>query len=178
MNWQDIQTFPNIHYRVDVPWMFLKMNLDNYINEHKLDLNPDFQRGHVWTEQQQIAYVEFMLRQPQSGREIYFNHPGWMGSFEGDFVLVDGLQRITAAQRFVNNEIPAFGHFLSDIGGLESKRPGVKKIPSDVSFSFNIAKLQTRAEVLQWYLDFNSGGTPHSIQEINRVQELLKKEKQ
>lgn len=177
MNWQDIPQFPNIHYRVDVPWMFVERNLDTFVNEHGLDLNPDFQRGHVWTEQQQIDYVEFMLRQPQSGREIFFNHRGWMTSFEGDFVLVDGLQRITAARKFLNNELPAYGHLLKDIGGFKNKRDQVV-IPSDVSFSFQIAKLKTRADVLRWYLDFNSGGTPHAKEEIDRVRELLNKESQ
>jgi len=36
--------------------------------------------------------------------------------------------------------------------------------------------LKTRAEVLQWYIEFNAGGTPHTEAEINRVRELLKKE--
>ena len=28
--------------------------------EMGLELNPDFQRGHVWTEQQQIAFLEYL----------------------------------------------------------------------------------------------------------------------
>ena len=27
-----------------------------------LQFNPDFQRGHVWTEGQQIAFMEFLLK--------------------------------------------------------------------------------------------------------------------
>lgn len=176
MDWQDIKRFPNIHYRVDVPWNFLDDQLKHYNERGQLVLNPDFQRGHVWTEAQQIAYVEFMLREPQSGKEIYFNHPNWMGSYKGELVLVDGLQRLTAALRYIHNEIPAFNHFLKDMEGF-SKR-GENSIPNDITFSFNIAKLKTRAEVLQWYLDFNAGGTPHSQEEIARVRDLLKAEQE
>lgn len=32
-----------------------------------LQLNPDFQRGHVWTEEQQIAWLEFFLKGGKSG---------------------------------------------------------------------------------------------------------------
>jgi hypothetical protein len=171
MNWQDIKTFPNIHYSVNIPWWHLEETLDRYKTEgtHGLNMNPDFQRGHVWTEAQQIAYVEFMLREPQSGRDIYFNHPGWMSTFEGEFVLVDGKQRIEAALKFLHDEIPAFNHKCSEFGGY-------KHLPLDVCFIFNIAKLKSRADVLQWYLDFNAGGTPHAKSEIDRVRQLLEAE--
>lgn len=48
-----------------------------------------------------------MLRNPDSGKDIYLNHPNWMGSFKGNMVLVDGLQRITAA--FINYRLPPMG---------------------------------------------------------------------
>jgi hypothetical protein len=38
---------------------------------------------------------------------------------------------------------------------------------------FNINDLKTKAEVLQWYLDFNTGGTVHSDEEITRVRKML-----
>lgn len=50
----------------------------NYIEEDGLILNPDFQRGHVWTEDQQIAYVEFKLKKGKDPSPILFNHPAWM----------------------------------------------------------------------------------------------------
>jgi len=163
MRWKDIQLFPNIHYHIDVSWNMLEDTLDRFI-KMGLQLDPDFQRGHVWTEQQQVSYVEFALKIPQSGREIYLNHPGWMMSYKGDFVLVDGKQRLNAARRFINNEIPAFGTLCKDFEG---------RMPLDITFSINIAKLKTRADVLKWYLDFNAGGTPHTKQEIDRVRSLL-----
>lgn len=41
----------------------------------------------------------------------------------------------------------------------------------------NINDLQTKADVLQWYIDFNSGGVVHTDEEIERVKKLLKKER-
>ena len=176
MNWSDIPRFPNIHYRVNTPWQDIVKTMERYVGEYGLNLDPDFQRGHVWTEAQQISYVEYMLREPQSGRDIFFNHPNWMGNWEGEFVLVDGKQRLEAARRFVQNEIPAFGHFAKDIP-LTSEKGSKTKIPYSIDFVFNVAKLKTKADVLQWYIDFNAGGTPHSSKEIERVKELLAKER-
>ena len=39
-------------------------------------------------------------------------------------------------------------------------------------FLFNVNNLKTRADVLRWYLEMNTGGTPHSKEEIKRVEEL------
>ena len=44
---------------------------------YQLQLNPNFQRGHVWTEKQQMLFVEFLLRGGKSARVIYFNKPSW-----------------------------------------------------------------------------------------------------
>lgn len=129
---------------------------------------PVFQLGHVWNEIQQISYVEFVLRGGKSSRIVYFNCPSWNCEVKdggyNDFVCVDGLQRITAVLRFMNNEIPAFGIFCKDYED---------KLPVDVNLVLNVNDLKTQREVLQWYIDLNSGGTPHSSEEIQRVKQLM-----
>lgn len=32
----------------------------------------------------------------------------------------------------------------------------------------------TKEEVLQWYVDMNTGGTPHTNEEIERVKKMIK----
>lgn len=167
MKFHDIKEFPNIHYHVDIPIEYLKSTIDRYVNEHHLDMNPDFQRGYVWTEEQKTSYIEFLLKNPTSGLEIYFNHPDWMGHFKGDFVLVDGKQRLEAVLSFFDNKVKAYGYYYKE---YEDR-------PRFISLSFNVGKLQTRKEVLQWYLAFNTGGTYHTKDEVDRVKELLSKEK-
>ena len=117
----------------------------------------------MWTRKQQIDYVEFILKGGPSGKDLYFNHPGWQDDYKGDFVLVDGLQRITAVLAFLNDEIPAFGYMRKDF---------TDKIPMECHFRVNVAKLQTKREVLDWYIVMNSGGTPHSEHEIDKVKKL------
>ena len=167
MKFNDIKKFPNIHYRVDIPLDYVAQTIEDYIKEG-LIMDPDFQRGYVWTNQQKVLYVEYLLKEPVSGREIYFNHPGWMGNWKGEFVLVDGKQRLNAWMEFWTGKIKAYGHYRNEYEG---------RMPTAFGFSFNIAKLQTRKEVLEWYLDFNTGGTYHTESEIQKVKELILKEK-
>ena len=171
---QDIPQFtPPGQWECDYDLPYLIKFIDELIEgrgvKQKLEINPDFQRGHVWTEAQQIAWVEFFLKGGKTRRVIYLNNPGWQGSYKGDFVLVDGLQRLTAARRFLNNEIRVFGSLFNEYTD--------KMRMTCVTMKLNVNTLKTRKEVLKWYIDMNSGGTPHSSEEIRKVEALLAMEK-
>ena len=173
----DIKPFVrNASYRVNADWKYLREMLERYqerigpdgkLLNDGLDMDPDFQRGHVWTRNQQIAYVEYIFQGGPTGRDIYFNNPTWQGSYTAKTVLVDGKQRITAALAFLDGKIPIFGHKITEWTG---------RLPYDAHFIIHMNTLKTRKEILQWYLAFNAGGTPHSKKELDRVRELLVKE--
>lgn len=140
--------------------------------DQKVILNPDFQRGHVWTEEQQISYVEYLLRGGMSGTDIYFNCEHWHAGEANDVICVDGLQRLTACLRFVRNEIAIFGgwyykDFNETIGVFDCS-----------ALDIYINDLPTRADVLEWYLELNFAGTPHKDTELERVSKLLKMEQE
>ncbi len=170
-NFQDIPPFTrDAIYCIDISWTYLEQQIANAAEGvTSFELNPDFQRGHVWTEAQQIAFVEFALRGGQTGRHVYFNcagfHTSVQGQQDGPYVCVDGLQRITAVRRFMASEIPAFGTLYKDYEG--------RFRPMQRTFKWHVNDLKSRAEVLKWYLEFNSGGTPHTEAELERVRKLL-----
>jgi len=161
---------PHGAFAVNIPWDFLEEWLANYSRGlYKLDLSPDYQRFHVWTPEQQAAYMEFILSGGESGKVLYFNHPNWMGSYEGTLELVDGKQRMEAVRAFLRSEVPVFGSLFKDFTDNLGFGSG--------EFRVQIAKLPTRKLVLQWYLAINAGGTPHTSEELDRVRNLLDLEK-
>ena len=154
-------------------WLTRRENDPHY----RLQLNPDFQRGHVWTKEQQSAYLEYFLTGGKSGLTIYFNKPSWQAAAEGprdydDFVCVDGLQRLTALQLFLGGQLPAFGQLVHEFG------ESIRRAPNVTGLRFNVNNLQTKAEVLTWYLQMNDGGTPHTAEEIERIKAMLQAEKE
>lgn len=159
-------------YQVNYPLTSLVREIEEEVNEMGLQLNPKFQRGHVWTEEQQVAWLEYHLRGGKSGNTIYLNNPFWnsirkarQGEYS-DYVCVDGLQRITAAQRFVHNEIKVFGSYFDE---YEDKL----RLVNDNTLILNVNDLKSEKEVLQWYVDMNAGGTPHTSEEIERVKQMI-----
>jgi len=169
MKFRDIPKFTQTNYRVDVTLDYLLESIDRYKDHYDLDMDPDFQRAHVWTEDQQIAYVEYFFRGGKSGRDIFFNCTNWMNDDkEQEMVLVDGKQRLEALRRFLENEIPLLGNYFKDFEG----RMGLGH-----TISFWVNDLPDREAVLKWYLEMNSGGTPHSKAELDKVVELLNQER-
>lgn len=165
MDFNDIPLFPRSGYQVDVAWRDLLAFVERHVREEGLDLAPDFQRGHVWIEEQRIRYVEYILRGGEGGKDLCFNRPGWNGrGADGPYQILDGLQRLTSVMMFMRGELPAFGRRFAEWTGPLRHYAG---------FKWRIFELPTRADVLRYYLDMNAGGTPHSEAEINRVRALL-----
>lgn len=161
------------NYEITVNLNYLEKAIKDYEADYNLELNPDFQRGHVWTEEQQIAYVEFLLRGGVTANTVYFNCPYFddyrAEKYDMPMVCVDGLQRITALRKFIANKLPVFGYYLKDFEDYEI-------LLRKESIRININNLKTRKDVLEWYIEFNSGGTVHSKEEIKRVKKLLAEE--
>lgn len=138
-----------------------------------LEMCPDFQRGHVWSQDQQVHFIENCLRGvvASNGFLIQFNCPSW-GDWDEPTDLpaglqcVDGLQRFTAVSDFVKGNIKPFG---IDVAELAETPFSPKRFFMKVA----VHGFNRRADLLEHYLAINSGGTPHSASEIERVKALL-----
>lgn len=167
-------------YAVDIPLDMLEGWLERQAGDYVIDLDPDFQRGHVWTDEQRSRYVEFLLRGGESQVTLYWNHPSFTREknpgcdLAEELVLVDGKQRLTACLKFMRNEIPVFGHYLREFDD-ECDRRGALGM-AGARLRMNVNNLQTRRELLQWYLDLNDGGVVHAPEDIQRVRGLLRLE--
>lgn len=176
-----IGVVPKSNYGIDVSFNDIEYTLNQYKEMYDLQLNPDFQRGHVWTETHQIRFIEALLQGTigDSGRLITFNCGDFSPNNRStttvkDMVCVDGLQRLTAVRRWMNDEFKIF-HDIVD-GGVskdffDRTRLSFKSMTNGLRFQ--ILGLEHKQDVLKYYLAFNSGGVIHSDDEINRVKKML-----
>ncbi len=162
MNWSDVKMFPSTCYEIDVPWTSLERQIQDE-EAQGLDLNPAFQRIHRWTNEQRIRYLEYVLRGGEVGRNIIIACTDWRKQPTPNYALVDGKQRLETVRRFLRDELPVFGHRYSQIEGhfrfLHTR------------FRWRVVECRTQADILQLYLDINTGGTPHTPEEIEKVRE-------
>ena len=165
LSWNHFEKVRTARYRINMSWSYLF----GWIEEHECNLDPSWQRFHVWNTYQQRRYIEWCLKGGASGREFYFNDPDWFKGERGKMVLVDGKQRIRAIERFMHDELEVFG-------GV--KRSNFKKrlgMQSCCGCLINVNDFKKESEVIQWYIDNNSGGSAHTEDEIVKAKVLLKK---
>lgn len=139
----------------------------------ELNMDPDYQRGHVWTRDQQVAFVGYFLSGgpvPNIWIQRYDSaRTGGRQYHELAIEVLDGKQRLTALQAWMDGKIPA------------------RLVNGDVIWSADLSTVDwrfcrgikinyvdlTRAEQLNLYVNLNAGGTPHSPDEIARVEAMI-----
>ena len=181
--YDDVRPLRSASYVVQYPIYRIEQVLEEIHEDAQgqggeLDLNPDFQRGHVWNQDKQIAFVEAIMR-GTAPMVIRFNSPGWNGKEQRgdlnpyDVLCVDGLQRITAMREFMAGKFQVFGKYSVD--DLEETPFSFKRI--GMNWTLEMFDIPNRADLLQFYLDLNAGGVVHSAEELERVGDLLEKAK-
>lgn len=169
MKWNEIPKYKEygLSSFIEYGFIYYINFIEDEIKENNLQMNPDFQRGHIWTEEQQSKYIEFILRGGKSGRDFYFN---W-NHYTNEYVCVDGLQRTIAFKKFVDNELKVFNQYFNEFN-FGKYVANYNPLP-EFKIKVFINDLSSNKEILQWYIDMNAGGTPHSQEEIDRVKKML-----
>lgn len=158
---KDIPQLPRGLQFMDIDWT----RLEDYFKKFgDFDTDPEYQRGYCWTSEQKRDFIEFCLRGGRSASTIYWNlYPS------GLYELVDGKQRLDAVLGFMNNRVPAFGSYYSQF---------TDKLSSMVDIRFAVNHLQTRSEVVEWYIAMNTGGSRHTEHDLSIARECLEQSSQ
>lgn len=160
---KDIPQLTRANYYVNISWRYLKEWFKT-CGEYNMD--PPYQRGYVWSQKQQIAYLEYIIRGGRSGKEIYWNCPGWMKDFKGPLELVDGKQRINAVFELLDNKIPVFGHLYQEYTDqLDDLVCG---------FIWHVHDLEDPKEIVKWYISMNTGGSIHTEKDLEPAYKVLR----
>ena len=127
------------------------------INEKRIIMDPDFQRGFVWEDKRQSKLIEScLMRIPLPVFYVAENK-------DGKLIIVDGLQRLFTLNKFLNNELKLTG--LADNSVLNGKyfKNLIPSLQENVRFSqltFYILDKKTPEDVkMQVFERVNSGKT-------------------
>lgn len=169
-----IKPLSTAKWQADFRWTTMEQDIASLSDKYGgLDLNPDFQRGHVWTPSQQVHFIENCLRGivASNGLLIQLNSPQWNDDnpdtdLPPGLQCVDGLQRYTAVTEFIKGRVKPFGFTAKDLARTRFS-------PARIHMKIAIHDFTRRADLLEHYLSINTGGTPHSTEEIARVRGLL-----
>lgn len=146
------------------------------LDEGELDFDPPYQRGHVWTLDQQKDFLGFVLEGGR-GPEVFVRELELADDVKPPFYeVIDGKQRMTAFYKWWNGEIPARLSeewdreeiWVRELNEVELRRLSIGGMNTSVQFLVGVSD----AETMRFYLRLNRGGTIHTDEEISKVQKL------
>lgn len=172
-----IHAVPKSNYCIDVGFNDIEYQLNVYKETYSLDIDPDFQRDYKWTREQQIHFIESYVRGtiPDQVKTITFNCNNWDG-YDSDepqkMVLVDGKQRLQAVRAFLRGDFKIFCHLDGgvDKGFFDRTKFSFR---GTNGLKFSVLSLPNRLDYLYYYKAYNTGGTAHTKEEIESVDNLI-----
>ena len=178
MNYDEIREkiynspFNRNRYRVTIQLKRAINSMMNYthMDGSELDLHcifeavPKFQRDNdKWNTKMQSGFIENIIMGFKTDILLYeIGDKGYI-----DCNILDGLQRITAIYKFLENDLLVFGKTLTEL-----KENGILRGFSDGYINLNIFTFDNEREAVQYYIDINENIT-HSNDDIIRAKDYL-----
>lgn len=152
-------------------------NIIERLENHEYDLSPSFQRHKdLWSDEQQSRLIEsLMLKIPLPA--FYFN-----ASAEDNWIVIDGLQRLTTFNNYLLGEIDENGclrkrrfkglQYLTDFNNKtfdELPRQYIRRIKETNIIAYNVVKGTPDEIVFNIFRRINTGGVSLNAQEIRQA---------
>ena len=119
---------------------------------------PTWQRGLVWTDQQQVKLLESAWRGLNIGTYTINQSPIYEGQF--DNLLIDGQQRLNAIQCYFEDAFPVFGYRWSEVTEVDRRGFLMGR-----HFSSYITRTDDETYLREYYNMMNFGGVAHKESE-------------
>lgn len=156
------------------------------IDRGRIDLNPPYQRGDVWTEDQRVALVRSLLTGVPMPSLVLGERD--LGS-DVPYVVIDGKQRLTTVRMWLRGElaVPASWFPASEVESTTETDDGPYVTFSGLSrrgqaiasrFTLPCAEAQLRSirEEADLYTLVNGNGTPQTDEDMARAARVVGKD--
>jgi hypothetical protein len=161
-----IEWSPKVDAHQYVPLAYL----EQFLLEFPVDTDPPYQRGIVWSESNQSDFMGYLLSRGYVPKlAMATGRDGILQPAE----LFDGKQRVTAALRWLGNEIPAVTpkgtrFFRSDLDPVSER-----KLRTGYGLEFSRYRID-RWEIPEAYIRLNFRGVPHTAADYDLAVEQMR----
>ncbi len=178
--WHDVFPFRTIEEKKAVPVLNKKFDFGNVFNQpitsllHRhyywgVDMNPEYQRGNVWSLEDKVALIDSLFNDIEIGRVVLMKRD-YEDERKEAYEIIDGKQRLTALSEFYEDRFQYKGLFFSqmhpfDQNHFENKQLAVIEAPN-----------MSREKVIDYFIRVNTSGRPVNPEHLEKVKSMIKKE--
>lgn len=155
---------------MDARVSFHNCNLDSLVHKYYffgVDMNPEYQRGFVWTMDDKIKLIESIFDGVEIGKFAFVKLP-WKDSQSPGYEILDGKQRLSCLMEFMADRFAYKGVYYSQLSF------------SDKHYfcNFNITSGEaeegtTLKQKLRYFLKMNTGGRPQDPAHMEGIRQRL-----
>jgi hypothetical protein len=139
-------------------------------NKHGIDLDPEYQRGNVWSLEQKVNLVDSIFKNVDIGKFAIIKRP-W-----GDnpnkpltpklYEMLDGKQRLTAIWEYYCGRFKYKGKYFYEL------HPRDQSHFKHYTISYAETKPLTKEQTYRYFLKLNTTGTPVDPEHIAKVRKM------
>lgn len=165
-----LQRIGNAPSLIHLEWLARRSQLPRDDEQH-LVIDPEFQRGAVWTARQKRAWIEsILLDLPLPA--IFINRFGTISGGHKKYgfkdIVIDGQQRIRATAEFVAGKFKVHGERYTD-QSVVFQRVFKMNVVCPVIYT----QFDDEAECAELYLKLLTAGTSHTEDELEKARAFI-----
>ena len=141
-----------------------------------VDMNPEYQRGNVWTEEQKVKLIDSIFNNINIGSFVFVEKKWFTDEHQVAsemFEILDGKQRLTAIIDYVSSKFPYQGkywHELSPYSRNQFENQGI--LVGEMKLNRK-DKEYNRKQVIEQFIRLNEGGTSMDKAILEKAKKML-----
>ncbi len=135
-----------------------------------LDLNPDYQRGNVWTQEQKVDLIDSIFRNIDIGKFTIIKRE-YRENFDFLYEVLDGKQRIIAVSEFFEGRFTYMGRRYQDL------HPHDQHHFKNYAISYAEINPLNDEQKYRYFLKLNTTGVAHDEEHLGKVRKMWEKVK-
>lgn len=132
-----------------------------------VNMNPEYQRDLVWTEEQEHSLLDSIYNHVEIGK-FAFNHCGY--TTDTTYEIIDGKQRLNTLIKFTEGRIKYRGKTIFEMHSAD------RYFFENYPVSFGEIRNATKEQIYRYFIKLNTGGVSVSKEHLANVAKLLDNE--
>lgn len=158
-----------MRFEDDAHLHFMQAGIDSlfdYYYRNNLNMEPDYQRGHIWNLDDKVALIDSIFNNIEIGKFVFI-FTGYKGN--SHYEILDGKQRLTALVEFFEGRFKYRGKTFFELSGRDQSH--------FERYSISYARTEnvmTNEQKYKYFLKMNTFGKAQDPAHIEYVKNLLR----